>query len=148
MDHSTFPKDLPSPGQMIREALREKDPNGMDPHQPGAKLDDGKAMMSLVMLDMNLALKQVAEVATYGAKKYTKGGWKTVPNGFERYTDAMLRHLLSEPNEMFDQDTGIEHAAHAAWNALARLQLLLSMQRRPQAVANDTVNQEVKGYAQ
>lgn len=110
------PKPLKSP---------EKDPHGFDQHAPGAKLDAGKNMMSLVVLDMNLALTQVAAVATYGAQKYTKGGWLHVENGQERYTDAMLRHLLKEPNELCDPDTGIEHAAHVAWNALARLQLLI-----------------------
>ena len=119
---------IPSPHVVRLEA----DPYGKSPNQPGAKLDEGKAMMSLILMDMNLALKRVADVATEGAKKYTKGGWKSVPNGFERYTDAMFRHLLSEPNELCDQDTGIEHAAHAAWNALARLQLLLAQREKAQ----------------
>jgi len=103
----------------------EKDPYGIDQHAPGAKLDAGKSMMSLVVMDMNLALAQVAAVATYGARKYTRGGWLHVEDGQERYTDAMLRHLLKEPDELCDPDTGIEHAAHVAWNALARLQLLI-----------------------
>lgn len=103
----------------------EKDPHGLDQHAPGAKLDAGKSMMSLVVMDMNLALAQVAAVATYGARKYTRGGWLHVEDGQERYTDAMLRHLLKEPDELCDPDTGIEHAAHVAWNALARLQLLI-----------------------
>lgn len=112
---------IPSPHVVRLEA----DPYGKSPNQPGAKLDAGKAMMSLVLLDMSLALERVAAVATYGAQKYTKGGWLKVPNGVERYTDAMFRHLLREPQEHLDPDTGIEHAAHAAWGALARLQLML-----------------------
>lgn len=108
----------------------EADPNGRCQHSPGVKLDAGKVMASLVVMDMNDALLAVAEVATYGAKKYTKGGWKEVPNGIERYTDAMLRHLLREPNEAHDPDTCLLHAAHTAWNALARLQLLLSERKQ------------------
>lgn len=109
----------------MKYVLGESDPHGKDPHHPGAKLDAGKPMMSLVLMDMNLALERVAAVATYGANKYTKGGWLHVPDGQRRYTDAMFRHLLKEPNELLDPETGIEHAAHAAWGALARLQLML-----------------------
>lgn len=118
----------------------EMDPHGMDQHQKGAKLDAGKEMMSLVMLDMNMALQRVAAVATYGAKKYTAGGWLHVPNGQQRYTDALLRHLLKEPNELCDPDTGIEHASHVAWNALARLQLLLLAQAGAEALAGGNQN--------
>lgn len=109
----------------MKYALGESDPHGKGPHQSGAKLDAGKNRMSLVLMDMNLALERVAAVATYGANKYTAGGWLHVPNGQMRYTDAMFRHLLKEPNELLDPETCVEHAAHAAWNALARLQLML-----------------------
>ena len=47
-------------------------------------------------------------------------------DGERRYTDAMLRHLIREgAGESVDPETGIAHAAHAAWNALARLELAL-----------------------
>ena len=65
-------------------------------------------------------------MGTYGANKYTDNGWMSVPNGVQRYTDAMYRHLFSEAvGEQCDRDTGLAHAAHAAWNALARLDLML-----------------------
>lgn len=103
----------------------ELDPNGVDAHSKGAKLDDGKIMMSL-LLDMSEALKAVAEVGTFGAKKYTRGGWLEVPNGYNRYTDAMMRHLMAE-GEYDDGEGGIGtlHDAQVAWNALARLTLKL-----------------------
>ena len=104
----------------------EKDPNGKDPHQPGAKLDAGKPRAGLVLGGFAAALAAVVDVGTYGARKYTDNGWKEVPNGVERYTDAMYRHLLAESRgELRDEDTGILHAAHTAWNALARLDLLI-----------------------
>lgn len=104
--------------------FQEKDPLGKDPHQPGAKLDDGKPDASLLLM-FGKALTEVAQVGTFGAKKYTRGGWRTVPNGFDRYTAALVRHMLAEDHEADDDDSGLLHAAHAAWNALARLQLLL-----------------------
>jgi hypothetical protein len=111
----------------------ETDPTGRDQHQPGAKLDAGKPRVGLVIGDFGAALTEVARVGTYGAQKYTAHGWLTVPNGEERYTDAMYRHLLQENHTPFDGDTGLLHAAHAAWNALARLELML--QKGPASVS-------------
>jgi hypothetical protein len=104
--------------------MTEVDPNGIDAHAPGAKLDAGKPDCSL-LLDFGLALRAVAEVGTYGAKKYSRGGWMQVPDGQNRYTAALLRHLLAESSEPRDKDTGLLHAQHAAWNAIARLEFML-----------------------
>ena len=101
----------------------ETDPHGRDPHEPGAKLDAHKPRTGFVLLGFNRALTEVARVGTFGAAKYTDHGWLSVPNGRERYTDALLRHLLTD--ESHDPDSGLLHAAHAAWNALARLELQL-----------------------
>ena len=50
----------------------------------------------------------------------------SVPHGCERYTDAMYRHLLAEAaGQQCDAESGLAHAAHAAWCALARLELML-----------------------
>lgn len=103
---------------------KEADPNGIEQHVPGAKLDANKPMADL-LLDFSRALLSVAEVGTYGAHKYTRGGWQHVPDGVNRYTGALLRHLLQEKVEDLDQDTNLLHASHAAWNSLARLELLL-----------------------
>ena len=105
--------------------MTESDPNGTQPHEAGAKLDAGKPMIGLVMAPFGLALREVAKVGTYGAKKYSRNGWESVPDGVNRYTDAMYRHLLIEHQQRLDADTNIMHAAHAAWNALARLELML-----------------------
>lgn len=96
----------------------------IDPHQPGAKLDAGKPDAALLG-DFGRALLAVAEVGTFGAQKYTRGGWLEVPNGFERYSAAMWRHLLAENRQQLDPESGLTHAAHAAWGALARLELML-----------------------
>lgn len=104
----------------------ETDPTGRKASDKGSKLDAGKNRLGLVLLGFTRALQAVGQVGTYGAIKYTDNGWQSVPKGKERYTDALLRHLFKEATgEVTDKDTGIEHAAHAAWNALARLELLL-----------------------
>lgn len=104
----------------------ESDPLGKSANEPGAKLDAGKNRLGLVLLDFARALQAVGEVGTYGANKYSDSGWISVPNGEARYTDALLRHLMKEAaGERDDPDTGLRHAAHSAWNALARLDLML-----------------------
>ena len=68
----------------------------------------------------------VAEISTFGAQKYAWNGWENVPDGINRYSDAMVRHLLKEgAGEVLDPDSGLLHAAHCAWGALARLELML-----------------------
>lgn len=95
-----------------------------DLHVPGAKDDKGKPMAG-VLLDFSRALQTVVDVGTYGAKKYTRTGWAAVPEGSQRYLDAMMRHLLAmdvDPDGL-DPETGLPHLAHVAWNALAVLEL-------------------------
>lgn len=102
------------------------DPHGKDPHEPGAKLDKDKPRVDLVINGFPMALMSVAEVAAYGAAKYTEDGWKSVPDGAKRYTAAMDRHRLMEAMGYdHDAESGLLHAAHQAWNALARLELLI-----------------------
>lgn len=106
--------------------IRESEPFGRDPHKPGAKLDEGKTRVELVISGFPRALWQVAMVGTYGAAKYTDGGWLTVLDGERRYTDAMLRHILQEAmGEELDPESGLSHMAHACWNLLAVLELQL-----------------------
>lgn len=105
---------------------QEKDPNGLDQNAPGAKMDRGKPNLDLVLGEFARALIEVGRVGTFGAEKYTPRGWLSVPNGEERYASAMLRHYFQRrAGEMYDRDSGLLHAAHEAWNALARLELQL-----------------------
>jgi hypothetical protein len=72
------------------------------------------------------ALEAVATVSQYGAKKYEVpievDGWKTIDQSDARYTDAEGRHLIRVG---YDFESGLLHAAHKAWDALAGLQLAL-----------------------
>jgi len=106
--------------------MSELDPLGKSQHEEGSKLDAGKLRAGLMLEGFANALLAVSEVTTKGAAKYTPRGWETVPNGIERYTDAMVRHQLKElTGEKYDTDTGCLHAAQLAWNALARLELMI-----------------------
>lgn len=104
----------------------EQDPTGRDAHDPGAKLDAGKPRCGLVLGAFARALTEVSKVGTYGAAKYSDAGWLQVPDGKERYEDAMLRHYLAKrKGEVYDGDSGLRHDSHLAWNALAILELTL-----------------------
>lgn len=110
---------------------KEFDRTGKRKNEPGAKLDGGKNRLGLVLGDFARALQAVGEVGTFGAAKYSDGGWKEVPSGVERYTDALYRHLLAEAaGEKLDADSGLAHAACVAWNAIARLDLILRQQEK------------------
>lgn len=110
----------------LRGKCLEQDPNGISASTPGAKLDAGKNRLGLVLCGFSRALQEVGKVGTFGANKYTDNGWVEVQDGERRYTDAMFRHVLKESSgEKVDVDSGLLHAAHAAWNALARLDLML-----------------------
>ena len=94
-------------------------------HQ-GAKNDIGKVRAGLLVKDFPHALTAVARVATFGAQKYAAHSWKTVPGAEERYHDALHRHILAQASgEVNDTESGLPHAAHVAWNALALLELQL-----------------------
>ena len=101
----------------------EYDPTGRNAKSPGAKLDGGKPRASMVLGGFSEALKEVCRVGTYGAEKYTPNGWMEVPDGVQRYDDAMMRHWLE--GDGTDEETGLLHRAQAVWNALAALELYL-----------------------
>jgi hypothetical protein len=106
------------------QAKQEIDPNGFKSTTPGAKLDHGKPDLSLLLM-FGQALSAVGDVGTFGCRKYTRGGWQIVPDGLTRYTAALLRHVFKSFYEPHDPDSGLLHLAHAAWNALAILELTL-----------------------
>lgn len=111
----------------IRDFPRiERDPNGRAPNTPGAKLDAGKSPLFQGLLDyFPRACLAVAGVSAAGAKKYAWKGWESVPDGINRYSDAMLRHVANESIEGPLDPEGFAHKAQVAWNALAVLELFL-----------------------
>ncbi len=110
----------------IEAGMVEADPTGREAGEPGAKLDAGKPRVGLMIDGFPRALLEVAKISTFGANKYSDGGWLRVPNGIARYKDAMQRHNLKiARGGIVDPDSGLLHAAHAAWNALAILELMI-----------------------
>lgn len=84
---------------------------------------DNKVMMELLPWP---ELEEIAKVYTAGAKKYGAHNWENLPDGYERYKGAMLRHLTEvEKGNEVDADTGCLHSAQVAWNAIAMLHFKL-----------------------
>jgi hypothetical protein len=122
VESSTLIED---PAYMQTFGPLETDPNGLDQHEPGAKLDAGKNRMGLVLGGFATALEQVSRVGTEGAAKYTDNGWMEVKNGPERYIDAALRHIFEHlKGKTIDPDFNQLHLAHASWDLLAALELI------------------------
>jgi hypothetical protein len=121
---------------------KEVDPHGISPNQPGAKLDSGKVLPWLCLSGFSKAFREVSEVTTAGAKKYTPNGWATVPNGVDRYMEAFGRHMLDlGEGKVFDDGpggTGRRHKAQMAWNLLASLELELRQEEQTTS-SNDPI---------
>jgi hypothetical protein len=93
----------------------------------GVKKDDGKPpVIAGCMRLFPRALAEVAKISQAAQKKYPSyDNWQRVENGFERYTEALGRHMLAEGVQETDPEDGGLEAAKVAWNALARLELKL-----------------------
>lgn len=115
-----FNKDGQGMGQEVKTPEK-----GLNLSQSGMKYDAGKTDPSLILNGMPRALLAVAEVATFGAKKYARDSWQTVPNALMRYTAAKDRHRIEGAMAEYDTESCLLHAAHEAWNALAVLELKL-----------------------
>lgn len=106
--------------------------NAPEPRAAGIKHDSDRQLAGILYEDFPHALSGIADAATFGARKYTRNGWRTVPDGLQRYTDAMHRHLLAAAKgEVCDPESGLLHMYHVAWNALAITELMHVQEPKP-----------------
>lgn len=97
-----------------------------DATKEGRKI--GKVRMDLVMQDMPRAIEALARVMTWALdeKGYKESDWLHVPDAINKYSGGMHRHDNKEKRgQEFDEESGLEHAIHTAWNAMARVELIL-----------------------
>lgn len=85
----------------------------------GAKYDAGKLRVGLLLNGLAYELEEIAAVLTYGGEKYAAHSWQNVPEGRERYFDALGRHLLEiSKGHVLDDESGLRHVAHMACDLL------------------------------
>jgi hypothetical protein len=78
--------------------------------------------------DFHLALQSVARVTAMGNEKHGPlGGWRWVPGFKKEYQNKKARHAIAGlvDDGGLDEESGLPHLAHEAWNALALLQFAL-----------------------
>ncbi len=114
----------------------------------GVKFDGGKLpVMSGAIEYFPLALMAVSGISLFGYQKYGAWqGWRDVPDGPRRYSDALGRHIVQKDQPDTTADTakmadilkalGIKqpstklvHMAQASWNALAGLEKQVEKER-------------------
>lgn len=85
------------------------------PHKSlGKKFDYGKLMYHLIPPE---PIEHLARIYTHGCGKYGTNQWQNVRPFYERYYDALKRHLEADRmGELYDKDSGELHLAHAFWN--------------------------------
>lgn len=83
------------------------------------KYDTYKPRMELLS---RIALEQMAQVLTFGAKKYDAHNWRKGMD-WSRLYGAAMRHLLASlDGEDLDPESGFPHLAHAAVNLMFLLE--------------------------
>lgn len=120
-----------------REGSRPGDVGG------ATKLDAGKAPVFNGFINyFPRAMIAVAWVSEYGFRKYGEwGGWRKVLDGISRYFDGNSRHHVMQGIEPYDDsDSGLAHAAQDAWNAMAKLELMLTEGKIEARRGNDVVD--------
>ena len=117
----------------------------MEKNNEGIKFDEGKPRVAEMVIDFDDAMLELSKVWAFGADKYDKSNWKFVENGKDRYTNALLRHLIAEGTNQYDDESRMLHAAHVAWNALARLWFIIKGKVKPREYIEDffEVNKEL-----
>lgn len=93
--------------------------------EEGIKYDKDKPRVAEMVIDFGDAMLELSRVWSFGADKYSKSNWKLVEDGETRYTNALLRHLIAEGTNQYDDESKLLHATHVAWNSLARLWFIL-----------------------
>ena len=115
-----YPASMPACPHCGRKQLRA------DSTKEGRKI--GKVRMDLVMQDMPRAIEALARVMTWAldGKGYKESDWLHVPDAINKYHGGLHRHDNKEMRgQEFDEESGLEHAIHTAWNAMARVELIL-----------------------
>lgn len=93
----------------------------------GIKYDKDKPRYADFLKDFQDVIEELYKVYEFGTEKYGRGNWKIVQDGENRFTNAMLRHFFKNGD---DNETGINHQTHVAYNSIMRLYYILEKNAR------------------
>lgn len=80
-----------------------------------ARYNEGKPKFSLLDFD---ALEDTVRVLEFGAKKYSRDGWK-IGHPPSEIIDSLIRHLQGmQRGEYLDPESGLPHHGHIGCNAI------------------------------
>lgn len=89
--------------------------------EKGIKFDSEKPDYSLIPPN---ALEELVKVLTMGKNKYSRDNWRFLEDAENRYFAAAQRHLWAlRKGEIYDIESGLHHAAHAAACVLFLIEL-------------------------
>lgn len=82
----------------------------------GLKDDSNKVRMELIPMS---TMESLGKILTFGANKYADNSWQALPDFWNRYKGALLRHLTAiSKGEMNDPESGLPHIDHVLCNAM------------------------------
>lgn len=97
----------------------------------GRKYDTGKPPVTQFLRQFPKAIAYLSQVSEYGHQKYGEAendekwdNWEHLENAKFRYEQAIGRHLLEKSSSL--DESGFFSIAHAAWDAIAVLELILN----------------------
>jgi len=91
-------------------------PESEQKYAPGKKYDQGKTRWDLVPWE---AVEPLADILTFGSKKYGDNSWQRVDNAVERYKATLFRHLIAWcKGERKDPESGRSHLHHVLTNCV------------------------------
>lgn len=102
------------PMKRMKIYKRSEEENKQLGKEEGARFSRNKPRFSLVP---PAPLRELAMIYTYGCQKYDEENWSK-GMAWRKVIDSLERHInYWKRGEKFDEESGLHHLAHLAWNA-------------------------------
>lgn len=104
----------------MKQYMRSEDEEKQMGQETAGRFSEGKIRYDLVA---PWALEQIARVYTYGTIKYDDDNWWKGLKWKKDVFGCILRHVWKWfRGEINDDESGLHHLAHAAWNCMALME--------------------------
>lgn len=109
-----------NPESSIKNYVRNEEEESQMGQKTAARFSQGKIRHDLIA---PWALDQIAKVYTYGTIKYDDDNWWKGLKWKKDVFGCILRHIWKWfRGERNDDESGVHHLAHAAWNCIALME--------------------------